>query len=135
MGNNIFMIICGKGSIDIDDGTFHGVLCVPLLSSNLLFVYQIIHSGIGKIVELAQDLVHIKDSETCNMISIWIIDHSSHLYSLSNFGPPSPLSENHSPSSQEYIEVKLGCFNLCVVLETSVVTSTPPPSINIPSFA
>ena len=39
MGNNIVMTVCGKGSIDIDDGTFHNLLCVPSLSSNLLFIY------------------------------------------------------------------------------------------------
>ena len=39
MGNNIVTIVCGKGSIDIDDGTFHDVLCVPSLSFNLLSIY------------------------------------------------------------------------------------------------
>ena len=64
MGNNIVMTVCGKGSTYIDDVTFHDVLCVPSLSSNLLSIYQITHSGTGKTVEFAQDLVHIKDSET-----------------------------------------------------------------------
>ena len=39
MGNNIVKTVCRKGSIDIDDGTFHNVLCVPPLSSNLLSIY------------------------------------------------------------------------------------------------
>ena len=98
MGNNTTMTICGKGSIDIDDGTFHNVLCVPSLSSNLLSIYQITHSGTRKIVEFSHDLVHIKDSETCCIVSIGTVDHSSHLYSFTHFGPPSPLSENCSPS-------------------------------------
>ena len=75
--------------------------------------------------------MHIKDSEIGNIIAIGTIDHTSHLYSFSHFGPPSPLSENHSPCSQESIEVKSGRLNLCVVLETSIVTSTPPPPIYI----
>ena len=51
MGNNTIMTVCGKGSVDIDDGTFHNVLCVPSLSSNLISIYQITHSGTWKIVE------------------------------------------------------------------------------------
>ena len=39
MGNNNIMTICGKGSIDVDDGTFHDVLSVPSFSSNLLSIY------------------------------------------------------------------------------------------------
>ena len=38
MGNNIVMTICGKVSIDINDGKFHDVLFVPSLSSNLLSI-------------------------------------------------------------------------------------------------
>ena len=93
--NNTFMTVCGKGSIGIDDGTFHDVLCVPSLSFNLLSIYQINHSGTGKIVEFAQDSVHITNSEIGNIIAIGTIDHASHLYSFSHFGPPSPLSETH----------------------------------------
>ena len=99
MGNNIIMMVCGKGSIEIDDGKFHDVLCVPSFSSNILSIYQITHSGIEKIAEFAQDLVHIRDSEMDNIVATRIVDHSSHLYSFSHFGPPSPLSEIHSPSS------------------------------------
>ena len=126
MENNIVMILCGKCYIEIDDGIFHDVLCVSYFSSNLFSIYQITHSGTGKIVELSRDSVFIRDSETSFIVTTGIVDHSSCLYSFSHFGPPSPLLENHSPSSQESTEVKSGCLNLCVVLETSVVTSTTP---------
>ena len=82
MGNNTIMIVYGKGSIGIDDGTSHDVLYVSSFSSNLLSIYQITHSGIGKIVEFAQDLVHIRDSEIGNIIAIGTIDHASLLYSF-----------------------------------------------------
>ena len=77
------MIVCGKGSIDIDDGAFHDGVCVPSLSSNLLSIYQITHSGTGKIVEFAQDSVHIRDSETGNVVVIGTIDHSPPILFLS----------------------------------------------------
>lgn len=93
MRNNTIMTICGKGSIDIDDSTFHDVFYVPSFSSNLLSIYQITHSGIGKIVEFAEDSVHIKDSEIGNIVAIGIVDHASNLYSFLDFGPPSSLSE------------------------------------------
>ena len=39
MENNTIMIVCGKGPIEINYGTFHDVLCVPYFSSNLLSIY------------------------------------------------------------------------------------------------
>lgn len=47
MENNTYMSICGKGSINIDDGTFHGVLCVPSLASNLLSFINLHTMGQG----------------------------------------------------------------------------------------
>ena len=135
MGNNTVMTICRKSSIGIDDGTFHDAICVPYLSSNLLSIYQITHSGTWKIVEFAQDSVHIRDSETRNIISIGTVDNSSLLYSFAHFGPPSPLSKSHSPSSRENTKVKSNHLNLCVGLEASVVTFTPPTPIQIPFIA
>lgn len=48
IGNNIYMIVIGKGYIDIGDDTLTDVLCVPHLSNNLLSIYQITHGGVGK---------------------------------------------------------------------------------------
>ena len=38
MGNNTVMTICGKGSIDIDDCTFHDVLCSIFVLSPSLYL-------------------------------------------------------------------------------------------------
>ena len=73
IGNNTIITVCGKGSIDIDDGTFHDVLCVPCFSSNLLSIYHTTHSGTRKTVEFAQDLVHIRDSEIGNIMDTMTI--------------------------------------------------------------
>lgn len=138
MGNNTYMSVCGKGSIDIDDGTFNDVLCVPSLSTNLLSIYQIAHNGTGKTVEFTLDSVHIRDIQTGNIVATWTVDHSSCLYAFTHFGPPSPLSEFSSLSTREHVvsEVKFGHLNLCVfpsVHETSVETSTPLPPVEITS--
>ena len=85
-------------------------------------------------MEFSRDSVLIRDSEIGSIIATGIVDHSSCLYSFSHFGPPSPPLENHSPSSRESTEVKSSHLNLCVVPETSVVTSTPLPPIQIPSL-
>ena len=92
-------------------------------------IYQIKHSGTRKTIKFAQDSVHIRDSETSNIIDRGNFYHASYLYSFSHFGPPSPLSETHFFFSREYTEMKSGHLNLCVVPETSVVTSAPPPLV------
>jgi hypothetical protein len=51
----------GSGTIQLDDGHFNDVLCVPSLSYDLLLVYQITHSGEGKIIKFSPDQVVIKD--------------------------------------------------------------------------
>lgn len=62
------------------------------------------------------------------------VDHASHLYSLSHFGPPSIILETRSPFSWDFSEVNSGFLNLCVVPKTIFLTSTPPPPIQIPSL-
>jgi hypothetical protein len=47
--------------VDLDYGSFQIVLRVLKLSMNLLFIYQITHSGIGKRVEFTPDSVIISD--------------------------------------------------------------------------
>ena len=62
------------------DGTFHNVLCVPSLSTNLLLVYQITHIGLGKRVEFTPNLVEIRElcsDSTLTLESLGIHDRSS----------------------------------------------------------
>ena len=44
-GDNSLTDSMGKGRIDLDHGNFNNVLYVPGLSSNLLSVYQMTHTG------------------------------------------------------------------------------------------
>ena len=62
------------------------------------------------------------------------IDHAYLLYSFSHFGPSSPLLETYLLFLHESLLRKSSHLNLCIVPETSVVTSTPPPLIQIPSI-
>ena len=51
----------GKGRIDIDHGKFNNVLYVPGISSNLLSVYQMTHTGSPKKFILSPDDVEITE--------------------------------------------------------------------------
>eukprot|EP00253_Pinus_taeda_P017626 PITA_17626 len=61
VGDERSLSVVGTGIVHIDNGQFNDVLCVPTLSCNLLSVYQITHSGEGKIVEFSPHDVVIKD--------------------------------------------------------------------------
>eukprot|EP00253_Pinus_taeda_P032314 PITA_32314 len=61
VGDDRSLNVVGTGTVHLDNGQFNDVLCVPTLSSNLLSVYQITHSGEGKIVEFSPHDVVIKD--------------------------------------------------------------------------
>eukprot|EP00253_Pinus_taeda_P011076 PITA_11076 len=61
VGDDRSLNVVGTGTVHLDNGQFNDVLCVPPLSSNLLSVYQITHSGEGKIVEFSPHDVVIKD--------------------------------------------------------------------------
>ena len=45
LGDESLIDNLGKGRIDLDHGNFNNVLYVPGLSSNLLSVYQMTHTG------------------------------------------------------------------------------------------
>ena len=138
MGNNTYMKVSGKGSIDMGEGTFNDVLCVPSLSTNLLSIYQITHGGQGKIVEFTPDRVYIRDLETRDIVAIEIVDHSSHVYSFSHFSSEAdnvPLTASHTPLSVTHIsEEKFDHLHLGI-LETYAELPTPPPSASSAIFA
>jgi hypothetical protein len=53
VGDDRSLSVIGSGTVQVDNGHFNDVLCVPSLSCNLLSVYQITHSGEGKIVDFS----------------------------------------------------------------------------------
>ena len=87
VGDDRSLSVVGTGTVHIDNGQFNDVLCVPTLSCNLLSVYQITHSGEGKIVEFSPHDVVIKDlRDPRQILATGIADDSTRLYKFNNFG-------------------------------------------------
>ena len=81
------LIVVGSGTIHLDNGRFNDLLCVPTLSCNLLYVYQITHSGEGKMVEFSPNDVVIKDlKDPRHILATGIVDDSTRLYNFDTFG-------------------------------------------------
>jgi hypothetical protein len=77
----------GSGTVQVENGHFNDVLCVPSLSCNLLSVYKITHSGEGKTVEFSPHQVVIKDlQDPKHIIATPIVDDITGLYKFDNFG-------------------------------------------------
>jgi hypothetical protein len=91
MGNNTPIKVYGRGSIDVDDETFHNIICVLSLSTNLLSTYYITHFGYGMRVELTPDSVVISEMNNSPTIVVGKDDHQSQLYLFSIFVPKSPF--------------------------------------------
>jgi hypothetical protein len=79
--------VVGSGTIQVDNGHFNDVLCVPRISCNLLSIYQITHSGEGKTVEFSPHQVVIKDLKSPkHVLATGIVDDITRLYKFENFG-------------------------------------------------
>jgi hypothetical protein len=79
------MRVCKEVSVDLDYGIIQNVLHILSLSMNLLSIYHITHSGIGKRVDFTLDSVIISEMEDGSNITIGEVDHHSKLYTFSHF--------------------------------------------------
>jgi hypothetical protein len=61
VGDDRSLSVVGSGIVQVDNGHFNDVLCVPSISYNLLSMYHITHSGEGKTIEFSPHQVVIKD--------------------------------------------------------------------------
>ena len=52
-GDDISLSVAGSGTVQVDNGNFNDVLCVPSISYNLLSIFQITQSGVSKTVEFS----------------------------------------------------------------------------------
>jgi hypothetical protein len=90
VGDDRSLSVVGSGTVQVDNGHFNDVLCVPSLSCNLLSVYQITHSGEGKTIEFSPHQVVIKDLKyPKHVLATRIVDDITRLYKFDNFGSSS----------------------------------------------
>jgi hypothetical protein len=90
VGDDRSLSVEGYGTVQVENGHFNDVLCVPSLSCNLLSVYQITHSGEGKTVEFSPHQVVIKDLKDPNhVLATGIADDITRLYKFDKFGSSS----------------------------------------------
>jgi hypothetical protein len=93
VGDDRSLSVVGSGIVQVENGHFNDVLCVPNLSCNLLSVYQITHSGEGKTVEFSPHQVVIKDlKDPKHVLATGIADDITRLYKFDNFGSSSSSS-------------------------------------------
>jgi len=69
MGYDSHIIFKGKGTVNLEHGSFFYVLYVPSLTSNLLSVYQMTHTGVPKRVTFIPNEFEITDIASGKLIS------------------------------------------------------------------
>jgi hypothetical protein len=90
VGDDRSLSVVGSGIVQVDNGHFNDVLCVPSISCNLVSVYQIIHSGEGKTIEFSPHQVVIKDLKyPKHVLATRFFDDIPRLYMFDNFGSSS----------------------------------------------
>jgi hypothetical protein len=84
--DDISLSVVGSRKIQVYNGHFNDVLCVPSLSYNLLSTYQITHSGEGKIIDFSPHQVVIKDlKDPKHVLANGIANDITRLYKFENF--------------------------------------------------
>ena len=108
MGDDTLTDSLGKGRIDLDHGKFNNVLYVPVLSSNLLSVYQMTHTRSPKNFIFSPDDVEITEISNGKVIAKGVVDHTLKVYMFSHFLPysnPSDLLIHANEASQLWHEI------------------------------
>ena len=86
VGDDRSLSVVGSGIVQVENGHFCDVLCVPKVSCNLLSVYQITYSGEGKTVNFTPHQVVIKDFKNPqNVLATGTVDDITKLYKFNNF--------------------------------------------------
>ena len=101
MGDNLQIPTAGIGSIKIHHGEFKNLLYVPSLASNLLYVYQMTHTGLPNQVVFGPDSMEILDISTEKIEVKGVAIHSSKAYEFSHFLPYSTPAQSQHPFEKE----------------------------------
>jgi hypothetical protein len=87
VGDDRYLSSAGSTKVQVDNGHFNDVLCVPSLSCKLLSVYQITRLGEGKTIEFSPHQVVIKDlKDPKHALTIRFVYDINRLYKFDNFG-------------------------------------------------
>jgi hypothetical protein len=114
VGDDRSLSVAGYGIVQVDNGHFNDVLCVSSLSYKLLSVYQITHSGEGKIIEFSPHQVVIRDlKDPLHVLATGIADDITRLYKFDNFGSSSFPSTffSHSDDLRKIWHEQFGHLN------------------------
>jgi hypothetical protein len=114
VGDDRSLSVVGSGIVQVDNGHFNDVFCVPSLSCNLLLVYQITHSGEGKTVEFSPHQIVIKDlKDLKHVLATRIADDITRLYKFDNFGSSyfSLVFVSHSDDLRKLWHERFGHLN------------------------
>jgi hypothetical protein len=114
VGDDRSLSVVGSGTVQVDNGHFNDVLCVPSLSCNLLSIYQITHSSEGKTIEFSPHQVVIKDlKDPKHVLTTGIVDDITRLYKFDKFGSSSFSSVfvSHSDDLSKLWDERFGHLN------------------------
>ena len=93
MGDDSQILAEGRGSVKAKHGEPKNVLYVPSLAANLLFVYQMTHTGSPNRVTFDSDSVEITEKATGKLVVKGIANHSTKAYEFSYFFHVSPPTD------------------------------------------
>jgi hypothetical protein len=75
MGDDSPIEVSGQGRVDLKNGSFDNVLHVLKLVVNILFVYQITHSSIGKRDEFILNPMTVYEMEYNSQVDAGEVNH------------------------------------------------------------
>ena len=103
----------GRGSVKARHGEFKNVLYVPSLAANMLYVYQMTHTGPPKRVTFDSDSVDITKKAIGNLVAKGIANHSTKAYEFSHFLPISSPTTllSHANNTSKIWHERFGHLN------------------------
>ena len=88
MVDNSFVEVTNKGRIELTNVSCENVMHIPKLPINLLSMYQMTNSNIGKKVIFTPNSMDIYNMKTNSRVSTGEVNHQSRLYTFSEFIEP-----------------------------------------------
>lgn len=121
LGDDTFPEVHGRGSINVSEGTFHDVLCIPYLLTNLLSIYHNTYIGSSKQVEFTLDTMVISEMRNRSTTTMGKEENQSILYHFSHFVPNSPslIVLTHSDEVSHLWHQQFGHLNYCYLQKLS----------------